>query len=279
MTAQLSIRLIILALLACLPASSLASEVLRPGDYVTVTVFGHADLTSKVRISDDGYINMPLINRVRIADMGLQNAEERIADILSRQNIVRDPRVTVRLEDRGTKTGAVATIVGHVKRSGRYFVVEDESTSETEGVLEGASTVVELLALAGGLAEGAGNRLILSRGVDGKETSFKVDLDTLIGAGDMSQNFALRAGDKVLVPRMEEFYVYGEVRRPGRYRLEPGMTALQGLSVAGGLTERGTEKGLSLRRTQSDGKIINARVKLDDKLSAGDVVYVRKGIF
>ena len=55
-------------------------------------------------------------------------------------------------------------------------------------------------------------------------------------------------GDVVLVPEMDVFYIYGEVQRPGRYRLERDMTVMQGLSVASGMTPRGSVKGIVLNR-------------------------------
>ena len=50
-------------------------------------------------------------------------------------------------------------------------------------------------------------------------------------------------------------YIYGEVQRPGAMRLERGMTVMQALATGGGLTLRGTEKGLRVHRKGSDGKV------------------------
>ena len=89
----------------------------------------------------------------------------------------------------------------------------------------------------------------------------------------------VKAGDIVIVPRADMFYIYGEVKSPGRNRLEANMTVMQALSVAGGLTERGTERGIRVKRRNSEGEIKEIKVELTDLLQPDDVVYVKESLF
>jgi polysaccharide export outer membrane protein len=61
----------------------------------------------------------------------------------------------------------------------------------------------------------------------------------------------LQAGDVLYVERAPRFYIYGEVQRPGQFRLERAMTVLQALSAGGGLTPRGTERGIRIKRADA----------------------------
>ena len=88
----------------------------------------------------------------------------------------------------------------------------------------------------------------------------------------------MQANDVIYVERSLRFYIYGEVQRPGMYKLERGTTLLQALSVGGGLTQRGTERGLVVKR-QVDGKLEELHLNKDDPLQADDVVYVKESWF
>ena len=86
-------------------------------------------------------------------------------------------------------------------------------------------------------------------------------------------------GDVIYVHRGPVFYIYGEVQRPGVIRLERGMTVMQALATGGGLTQRGTEKGMRVHRRGPDGKVQVIQPSMDDQVRDGDVVYVRESLF
>ena len=104
-------------------------------------------------------------------------------------------------------------------------------------------------------------------------------LRDLLERGDVSQNYVVKQGDIAYVPRMKEFFVYGEVRNPGVYRLRPGMTVIQALSASGGLSERGTDKGIVVTRRSQDGKTGNIDVGINDLLQPDDVLIIKEGLF
>jgi polysaccharide export outer membrane protein len=97
-------------------------------------------------------------------------------------------------------------------------------------------------------------------------------------SGKLSNNVALRDGDTVFVPKAEPFFVTGQVRSPGSYPLQKGMTVLQALSVAGGVTDRGTTRRMKLIR-MADGKKKELSVELTDLVQPGDTIIVPQRFF
>jgi polysaccharide biosynthesis/export protein len=240
------------------------------GDVVRIAVYGQNDLSTVARISNSGEITFPLIGEVRLGGLTARQAESAIASSLAQRNIVRNPQVTVFIEQRHSSESDTVTILGQVKTPGRFAA---ETLSEG-----GAESVVGLLALAGGVNDSAADRLILTREEKGKQKKYEVDLVALLKNGDLAQNLTLVAGDVVFVPRMDVFYVYGEVHSPGRFRLERDMSVMQAIAVSGGLTPRAKEKGLTLKRRVGD-KIVSYDVQLTDVLKPDDVLYVRESLF
>jgi polysaccharide export outer membrane protein len=89
----------------------------------------------------------------------------------------------------------------------------------------------------------------------------------------------LENNDVIWVERAPTIYLYGEVQRPGAMRLERGMTVMQALASAGGLTQRGTLRGLRVSRKDGDGRMREIEPQMTDTLKADDVVFVRESVF
>ncbi len=115
---------------------------------------------------------------------------------------------------------------------------------------------------------------------NGQPFRAEIDLARAIGAGNRpgGDNQVLN-GDVVWVDRAPTVYIYGEVQRPGAIRLERGMTVMQALATAGGLTQRGTQRGLRVSRRAPNGQVQSLELSLDDALQPGDVVFVRESLF
>ena len=75
------------------------------------------------------------------------------------------------------------------------------------------------------------------------------------------------------------FYIYGEVARAGAYRVEPDMTVMQAIAAGGGITPRGSDRRLKLRRPGGDGKVVETDAQLQDTVQADDVIYVKEALF
>ena len=257
-------------MLACCGSFAAEETLLGAGDVVRIAVYGQNDLGTVARIGNGGEITFPLIGEVKIGGLSTREAENAIANLLEQRNIVRDPQVTIFIEQRQSTERDTVTILGEVKVPGKFPV-----ETATEGIAE---TVVGLLALAGGVSDSAADRLILTRSEGGTRKKLEVDLVALLKNGDLAQNHNLLAGDVVLVPRMDVFYVYGEVHNPGRFRLERDMTVMQAIAVSGGLTPRASEKDLTLKRRLAD-KIESYDVQLTQVLKPDDVLYVKASLF
>lgn len=101
----------------------------------------------------------------------------------------------------------------------------------------------------------------------------------MVRIGNFTRDLDVMGNDVIYVERAPRFYIYGEVQRPGAFRLERSMTVLQALSVGGGLTQRGTERGTRIKRRDETGKLQIIDAKHDDLLQVDDVVYVKESLF
>src|SRR5688572_16386068 len=190
--------------------------------------------------------------------------EARISDGLKKGNFMKDPQVTVSVL---TVRSRQVSVLGHVVRPGRYPL--DEVTT----------SITDVLALAGGIAPTGDEVVTAVVTRDGKATKAQIDVAGMYRSGDMKSNFQVQAGDTIFVQRAPVFYIYGEVTRSGSYRLEPNMAVVQALSLGGGLTPRGTERGLTIHRRGPDGTLQKIGASLSDSVRADDVIYVRESLF
>ncbi len=245
-------------------APPLAEYRLGAGDVVRVTVYQNPDLSVETRITESGSISFPLLGTVVIGGRTVSVAEQTIADGLRSGNFVRQPQVTVTLLQ---VRAHQASVLGQVNRPGRY-------------PLEQAATrLSDLLAIAGGVSVGGADVVVLSGTRAGAPMRLEVDLPMLFAAGGRDKDALVENGDVVWVDRQPLIYIYGEVQRPGPLRLERDMTLMQALATGGGLTQRGTEKGIRVHRRSDDRKIRVLQPGMDDKMMDGDVVYVRESLF
>ncbi|MFZ4703202.1 MAG: SLBB domain-containing protein, partial [Candidatus Methylumidiphilus sp.] len=160
------------------------------------------------------------------------------------------------------------SVIGEVNKPGKY-------------PLDKASTLVDLLSMAGGVNANGGEKAILIRPAKdgGKETKTEIDLYALFQGKD-SKQLDVQNGDIIFVPRAEIFYIYGEVQRPGAIPLKRNMTVLHALSSAGGLTPKGTENGIKLKRRDARGDMQTIDdVDLEEQVKPDDILYVRESWF
>ncbi|MGH8687881.1 MAG: SLBB domain-containing protein, partial [Burkholderiales bacterium] len=159
------------------------------------------------------------------------------------------------------------SVLGEVARPGRY-------------PLDGARVrLTDVLALAGGITPQGADTVTVVAARRGETNRIEVNVPAMYRAGDFVHDIELQSGDSIYVPRAPVFYIYGEVQRAGVYRLEPGMTVVQALSVGGGLTPRGTERGLEIRRRTPDGKTLPVETRLTARVEPDDVIYVKESLF
>lgn len=250
-------RLAMGLLLLVLPFSALAQAEksgvkLGNGDAIRVTVFQQPDLTTEARISDRGTITMPLIGETKIAGMTQQDAGKHIATQYRKGKYLNNPQVSVAVT---TVRSRQVSVLGLVARPGRY-ALDDTS-----------SNLADVIAAAGGIQPAGWEKVTVLRG--GKAQ--RIDL--------LAKSFPLQNGDTVSVERAPVFYIYGEVARSGAYRLEPGMTVMQAIAAGGGITPRGSDRRLKLRRNGEGGKVVETDARLQDVVKADDVIFVKEALF
>jgi polysaccharide export outer membrane protein len=237
--------------------------VLGRGDVVKISVYNNPDLNLETRVSANGAISFPLIGQVSVAGLAPAAAEKKIAAALVSGGYVKNPQVNLIVT---VLQSQQVSVLGQVNRPGRF-------------PLDASRSLLDVLALAGGVATEGGDQVTVLRTGDGKTTKEVIDLTDVIRAGDQAANLELNGNDVVYVERAPRFYIYGEVQRPGIFRIERSMTVLQALAAGGGLTQRGTERGLRIKRRDAAGKIEIIEAKYDDLVRADDVLYVRESLF
>jgi polysaccharide export outer membrane protein len=235
-----------------------------PGDSLMISVYDQPDMTGTVYVSDDGTMPVALVGPVHVAGLSPAGAAQAIEKALRDGKYFKNPQVTI-------------TIVQG--RSQRVSVLGEVVTPNIYPI-DSKTTIFDLLAQAGGVRETASTTIYLLRAdTDGHTTRYPIDLRIL---GDNPASVAIRslqAGDKIIVPKAEEFYIYGEVTSPAKYRLEPNMTIVQAIVRAGGITARGSRNRIEVKRRGPDGAFTVFKGKQDDPVQPDDVIRVRESIF
>jgi polysaccharide export outer membrane protein len=158
-------------------------------------------------------------------------------------------------------------VLGQVARPGRY-ALDDTS-----------SNLTDILALAGGISPTGDDNITVMVTRNGKTAKLDINVARMYRTGDLSQNIQVEGGDTIFVQRAPVFYIYGEVQRAGSYRLEPTMTVMQALSLGGGVTPRGTDRGLKIHRRVPNGAVQKLDAQLTDPVEPDDVIYVKESLF
>ncbi len=262
-------KLLALLLLLCgtasLPVHAAEEYLLNPGDIIKVTVFKNPDLSTEVRVSEAGAIGFPLIGAVPVAGLTLSGVERKITQLLKDGGFVLNPQVNVLLT---VSVGNQVAVLGEVNKPGRYPI-------------EGAGGHVSgMLATAGGISPTGADTVILTGTRGGKPFRKEVDVNRMSQSGNVADDPELAGGDTLFVNRAPQFYIYGQVQKPGGYRLDKGMTVMQALATGGGITGKGTTRGVVLhRRDPASGKVKDMKVNLDTELKDQDVVDVKESLF
>ncbi|HEX6851528.1 MAG TPA: polysaccharide biosynthesis/export family protein [Candidatus Polarisedimenticolaceae bacterium] len=239
-------------------AAGSAAYTIGVGDVLSVTVYKNADLSGEFPVTPEGTVAMPLVGPVRAAGMSEAAFSEALARILAEDYLV-DPQVSASVK---IYQSQFVYVTGAVPRSSRVAV---RPGTTLRGVLSEAGVA---------LAQGMTVELRRSSG----ETSIldPAGLDTVTP----------KDGDVLTVQEPRYVSVYGEVRRPNRILLTPGMTLLQAIAMAEGLTEWANKKEVRILRkagtgAEADEVLVNLnkvedRETADPQLQADDIVIVKR---
>jgi polysaccharide biosynthesis/export protein len=241
-----------------------SKETLGAGDSIRITVFQNQDLTTETRLSPAGSIVFPLIGEVALDGLTPAQAGSRIADRLKRGRYIVNPQVAVAIVQVRSRQ---VHVLGQVLRPGTY-VLEDT-----------ASRLTDILTLAGGISPAGADAVTILKRRGSNPGKYEINVPAIFNGGDPAANIEIESGDTLFVERAPVFYIYGEVQRAGAYRLEPHMIVMQALSLGGGLTARGTERGIGIHRREPGGQFRKLEARLTDTVQADDIVFVRESLF
>ena len=220
-------------------ASQSANDVylIGPSDLLSIKVFQAEELSGEVRVDQRGAITMPLIGNVRLAGFTQAQAEQRLAQLLG-ANLLQNPQVSIFIKEFTNKR---ITVGGEVKSQGVF-------------PLEGRVTVLQAIALAGGLGEKAKpDAISLFRKEGSGSRVYYLDIN-LIRNGQVSDPYVMN-DDRIVVQRSEEqsLTVEGEVNRPGVFKFSEPTTVIQSIALSQGLTTLGAPNKVILFRRGDDG--------------------------
>jgi polysaccharide export outer membrane protein len=247
-----------------------------PEDLLEISVFEEEKLNKTVRVSSQGNISLPLLGILRVKGLTANELEKEVRDLLA-EKYFQDPHVSVFIKEYRNQR---ISVIGAVEKPGAYDVT-------------GQKTILDVLGLAGGLKEDAGQLLFLIRSAKPEERldkdkgnsrqqvpqTFVVDLEELLIRGDLTLNLPLMHGDVINVPVSGKIFVGGEVRSPGGFPLKgKRLTVSQAIALAGGLKTEAAGSDTMIFRYSEKGtgkEIISANVYSIQKGQAEDL-YLRE---
>jgi polysaccharide biosynthesis/export protein len=243
---------------------------LGPQDQLKITVFDEPDLSNVYRVDSDGFITFPMINRVAASGVTPAELQERIRTMLA-AGYIKNPQVRVEVE--GYKSQSVI-VGGEVRQPGKI-------------PMTGTMSLIEALAAAGSPTSAASSEVIVSRQKKGPNGAVINDNDVEIirvnlkeiQLGRAGRDIQLQDGDIINVPKAQTLYITGAVRNQGALIYEPGMTVQQAIALAGGLTERGSDRRIKADRVGADGKVVEVSLRLEDKVQPNDTLKIANKIF
>jgi polysaccharide export outer membrane protein len=247
-----------------------------PKDLLEIAVFDLPELNQVVRVTEDGAITLPLVGRVVVEGLTIEEVEKKLAGLLE-EKWLKKARVTVFIKEYQSNR---VSVIGAVGKPGMYELI-------------GKASLLQMIALAGGLTEQASRELYVWREEkNAKPTSLAINLEDLIINNNQELNIPIFPNDVINIPidALIHIYVFGAVKNPGalEVKLSKKITLLQAIAQAGGPAEGASNSIVITRKDKKTGKEIKIKVNLKDiikgkkpdvELNEGDVVYVPESIF
>lgn len=255
-----------------------------PGDLLEVSVFEAPEMNRTVRVQANGEISMELLGAVKASGLTPRELESVLREHL-RRTYMKNPHVGVFVRELESHP---VSVVGAVKKPGVFQI-------------RGATTVIQLLSMAEGVADNAGDSVLIMRGAassgpvrpDAQAPSQEikgkieqVNLRDLLESKDAALNVMVFPGDIVKVTSAGLVYVVGEVKKPGGFALKNNhdISLLQALALAEGLTSTSATSHARIVRTDPQtGKRIEIPVDLgrilankasDPGLRQDDILFI-----
>lgn len=229
--------------------------ILGAADVVEVSVLGRTDYTTRTRIDENGDIQLQFLGTVKAAGRTTEQLSAQIADALKKGGFFAAPVVQVNIASYASR---YVTVLGNVTTPGLVPV-------------DRAYRLSEIIARVGGIKESGATYVVLRPRAGGER---RITISTL-ATGDLNDDPYVSPGDKIYSPPADLIYVSGQVKGGGAFALLPDMTVRMALSRAGGLTNSGSDKRVTITRK---GQKLQ-HVSLDSKVEPGDVLVVGERLF
>ena len=288
-----SLSVLLAALAIASGAGAQETYEIGPGDILRVLVLGQPDMSGQMPVDPEGMLTFPILGKVKASDMTARDLERKVTTLLA-DGYLKRPEVSVTVAEYRSQR---VYVTGEVARPGIYALKADRSLLALLGEVGSPTTAAghEVLVIRpphggrlpaseptpeatpeAGAEAGAEAGRAEPTPTPGAET-IHVSLADL-RAGKPDANILLQLGDTIHVPRASQVYVSGQVSRPGAYRYESGATVLQMLTVAGGVTPRGSSGRVKVVRVVA-GKRQEIKVKSTDPVEPEDTIVVPERFF
>lgn len=240
---------------------------LAPGFLLNVQIYDEPDFSGPARVDNDGNISIAFLKPIHVAGDSISKAKERIGQAFRDQGILKNPQISVDVQQFATTT---ATVIGEVQNPGKVELLAPHS-------------LLDVIGMTGGETQLAGNEIELKRATG--DPSSKTYHYARGGDASTIRDVMVNPGDTIIVNRAGIVYVLGAVNRPGGYAMqEQGeLNVAQAISLAQGLSLQAKVSALRVVQHRSDGQMLEVPISykkiMDGKeqplsLSAGDIVYV-----
>ncbi len=246
------------------PVSILESEadameddyLIGPGDVISLEAWNRKELSNpNILVGPDGVITMARIGNINVSGLTREEAAETITDAL--KEYYKRPEVTLVIKEYNNNK---AFVLGRIENPG---VVQ----------FPGKGTLLEALSLAGGLPALRADAVLTKCAIiRGNDLVMWVDLRELLHNGNMSLNARIKNNDVIFIPEGQDelLYVMGEVQNPGAVKLNPQMTYLDALMMAGGPTKEANLKKTYILRFDGQGRGVK-EIDLSAMLRKGEL--------
>jgi len=291
-------------------SEGLQGYTIGPQDVLKIEVWDNPDLSREVTVSLTNTISFPLIGEMKVDGYTAEQLQEVIRSRLADGYLV-SPQVTVTVKEYNSKK---VYVLGEVNKPGYYpfskVTTMVEIISMAGGLTPDAGQEAYILRspekidpnsikeiISQGQGEGkigllSGKGTTSEKGTISEKDSTREKSpagDALaksrvitLTLNDFNQgtnlNFELQNNDTLYIPKAKFFYVIGEVKAPGRFKMEKEINVLQTISMAGGLTPKASEKKVKIIRT-IDGKEQEIKAKMTDLVLPDDIIRVPESFF
>lgn len=269
---------------AMIPPPDFKDYKVGPEDLLQINVLNVDKLCTEARVNGQGLIRLLLIGDVQVSGLTAVEVAKKLSQLYKEGDYLVDPQITVSVKEFQYQKVAVT---GAVNKPDHYALI-------------GPRTLLEVLGMAGGLSDKAGEIVNVIRppsgaspaqavgmeqGALGGAQTVVVDLNQLLLKGDIGLNIRIQNGDVVFVPFARSAYVLGAVQKPGGVLIKENLTVTKAIAQTGGVERVIGSNNVTILRTDENGRrttipldlnqITRGRME-DIALQENDIVFVHE---